>query len=111
VNQWNYVLSLFLWVVYILVPLILSVGLWVTSPLKWTWLQRLALSGRYLILCPVPRAPLTPIIGVLLCPVTTDPYSPHPVDAKYITTPIGEINLIYVSNKDPVSASVVDKPT
>jgi hypothetical protein len=44
-------LSLFLWVVYILVPFILSVGLWATSSHEWTWLQQLALSGGYIILC------------------------------------------------------------
>jgi hypothetical protein len=37
-----------LWAVYILA---LSVGLWATSPSEWTWPQRVALSGGYLVLC------------------------------------------------------------
>jgi hypothetical protein len=32
-------------------------------------------------------------------------------DAKYISSPLGIIDLIYVSNKDPLSAPTRDKPT
>jgi hypothetical protein len=38
-------------VIIVLIPLVLSIGLWTTSPPKWSWLNRMALCLGYLTLC------------------------------------------------------------
>jgi hypothetical protein len=41
----------FLWVILVLVPILLSVGLWETSPSEWRWPHYTALCLGYLALC------------------------------------------------------------
>jgi hypothetical protein len=41
----------FLWVIITLVPLVLRIGLWTTSPPKWSWLNHMVLCLGYLAHC------------------------------------------------------------
>jgi hypothetical protein len=53
----------FLWVILIFVPILLSAGLWATSPPEWRWPHHRALCLRYLALCA-----LLPILSSLWWP-------------------------------------------